>query len=84
MLDQEYKYITSTEGVRSGHPIIENTRIGVHDVVGLVLNGSSIDDAVRSFPSITRAQIYECMAYYEDHKAEMDLLVAQQMANTNV
>ena len=75
MIDQDYKYITSIEGLRSGLPIIENTRIGVHDVVGLVLNGSSVDDVVRSFPSLTRAQVYECMAHYEDNKAEMDYCI---------
>jgi hypothetical protein len=25
-------------------------------------------------------QMYECRAYYEDHRGEIDLLVAQQMA----
>ena len=80
MISQTYRYIISLPGVRSGHPIIEGTRIGVHDVLGVILNGSSIDEAVRSFPSLTRAQIYECLAYYEDHRAEMDNLVARQMA----
>lgn len=80
MLSQTYRYIISLPGVRSGHPIIEGTRIGVHDVLGLLLNGSSVDDASRSFPSLTRAQIYECLAYYEDHRAEIDSLVARQMA----
>ena len=51
--------------------------------VGLILTGSSIDDVVRSFPSLSRAQIYECMAYYEDHKSELDLQIAQQMAEAN-
>jgi len=78
-----YRYITSIEGIRSGRPIVEGTRIGVHDVAGMVQCGASIDDAVRSFPDLTRAQVYECMAYYEDHKAEMDLLIAQQMAGAD-
>ena len=83
MLRQAYRYITSVEGVRSGHAIVEGTRIGVHDVAGLVLNGETIDDVVRSFPALTRAQVYECMAYYEDHKDELDLLIARQMAGVD-
>jgi uncharacterized protein (DUF433 family) len=67
--------------LRSGNPIVEGTRIGVHDVVGLVLNGASVDDVVRSFPALTRAQVYECLAYYEDNKAEIEALVARQMAS---
>ena len=76
---QTYRYIANVKGVRSGRTVIEGTRIGVHDVIGLVLTGSTIDDVVRSFPALTKAHVYECLAYYEDHKAEIDLLVAEQM-----
>ena len=81
MLSQTYRYITCTEGVRSGRPAIEGTRIAVHDVVGLYVNGATVDDVVREFPSLTRAQVFECLAYYEDHKADIDLWVAEQMAD---
>ena len=30
-------------------------------------------------PNITRAQVFECLAYYEDHRGEIDLLVSRQM-----
>ena len=76
-----YRYITRQPGVRSGHAIIEGTRIGVHDVIGLLQNGETVDSIVtRCFPNITRAQVYECLAYYEDHRGEIDVLVARQMA----
>jgi uncharacterized protein (DUF433 family) len=67
-------------GVCQGRTIVEGTRIGVHDVVGLVVNGASVDDVLRSFPDLTRAQVYECLAFFEDHRAEIDALVAEQMA----
>ena len=38
-----------------------------------------MDDEVRSFPDLTRVQVYECLAYYEDHRAEIDALIARQM-----
>lgn len=60
--------------------IIEGTRIGVHDVVGLIVNGASVEDVCRSFPGVRRAQVYECLAYYEDHRPEIDSLVAEQMS----
>jgi uncharacterized protein (DUF433 family) len=75
-----YRYLVNLPNVRGGNAIIEGTRIGVHDVVGLIVNGSSVDDVVRSFPELTRAQVYECLAYYEDHRAEIDTLVARQMS----
>jgi uncharacterized protein (DUF433 family) len=76
-----YRYLTLQPGVRGGQAIIESTRIGVHDVIGLLQNGESVDSVVtRCFPNVTRAQVYECLAYYEDHRGEIDVLVARQMA----
>ena len=80
MTGAAYRYLTQIPGVRSGAVIIVGTRIGVHDVVGLIVNGVSVDDVVRSFPELTRAQVYECLAYYEDHREEIDWRVAEQMA----
>jgi uncharacterized protein (DUF433 family) len=75
-----YRYITRDPGVRSGQAIIEGTRIGVHDVIGLLQTGESVDSVISNcFPTLTRAQIYECLAYYEDHRGEIDVLVARQL-----
>ncbi len=76
-----YRYIVHSPGVRSGNAIAEDTRIGVHDVIGLLQNGETIDTLRDDcFPTLTKSQVYECIAYYEDHRGEIDLLVAQQMA----
>jgi uncharacterized protein (DUF433 family) len=78
----EYVYITRQNSVRGGNPIVVGTRIGVHDVVGLLQNGETVDSLVtQCFPHLTRAQVYECLAYYEDHRGEIDVLVARQMAD---
>ncbi len=71
-------------GVCAGRTIVEGTRIGVHDVIGLIVNGASVEQAQRSFPDLTRAQIYECLSYYEDHRTEIDALVAEQMSEPQV
>ena len=84
MLATEYAYITRLEGVRGGNPIVAGTRVGVHDVIGLLQNGETVDTIVsRCFPNLTRAQVYECLAYYEDHRGEIDVLVARQMSPEN-
>ena len=75
-----YRYLVNLPNVCTGRTIVEGTRVGVHDVVGLTVNGAGVDDVLRSFPNLTRAQVYECLAYYEDHRAEIDLMVAEQMA----
>jgi uncharacterized protein (DUF433 family) len=75
-----YRYLVRIPGVCQGRTIVEGTRIGVHDVVGLIVNGASTEDVLRSFPALSRAQVFECLAYYEDHRTEIDALVAEQMA----
>jgi uncharacterized protein (DUF433 family) len=42
-----------------------------------------VDEVVASFPRLTRAQVYECLAYYEDHREEIEPLVASQTADLN-
>ena len=76
---ETYRYIVRTPGVRGGHAHLEGTRIGVHDVVGLLQNGETVETVTRCLPGMTRARAYECLAYYEDHRGEVDVLVAQQM-----
>jgi uncharacterized protein (DUF433 family) len=80
MAATSYRYLVNLPSVCQGKTIVEGTRIGVHDVVGLILNGASVDDVCRSFPDLSRAQVYECLAYYEDHRTEIDALVAEQMS----
>jgi len=42
---------------------------------------STIDTLIADrFPNLTRAQVYECLAYFEDHRGEIDVLVARQMS----
>ena len=80
-VSETYRYIVSSAGVRSRNPIVKSTRIAVHDVIGLLQNGETVDTVkANCFPQLTRSQIYECLAYYEDHRGEIDLLVARQMA----
>lgn len=74
-------YIVRLEGIRDANAIIKGSRIGVHDVIGLLQNGETVDTIIpRCFPDLTRAQVYECLAYYADHRGEIDVLVARQMS----
>jgi len=80
-LPPEHVYIARLSNVRGGNPLVAGTRIGVHDVVALLQNGETVDSIItQSFPALTRAQVYACLTYYEDHRGEIDLLVARQMS----
>jgi len=78
---ETYRYLVRSTGVRCGNLIVVGTRIAVHDVIGLLQNGETVDTlTVNCFPNLTKSQVYECLAYYEDHRGEIDLLVARQMS----
>jgi uncharacterized protein (DUF433 family) len=84
MIERSYRYIVRTPGVRDGNARIEGTRVAVHDVIGLLQTGETVDSLIsRCSPDLTRAQVYECLAYYEDHRGEIDVLVARQMSSTD-
>src|SRR3990172_10166340 len=81
MIERSYRYIVRTPGVRGGNARIERTRVAVHDVIGLLQTGETVDSLIaRCSPDLTRAQVYECLAFYEDHRGEIDVLVARQMS----
>lgn len=77
---EAYRYIVKTPDICGGHARIQDTRICVHDVIGLLRNGETVDSVTRELPGLKRSQVYECLAYCEDHLAEIEYLVARQMA----
>ena len=49
-----------------------------------VQNCETVDTiATTCLPMLTKAQVYECLGQYEDHRGEIDLLVARQMADAS-
>lgn len=81
-ISESYRYIVRSTDVRGGNARVDGTRIAVHDVIGLLQNGETVESLVAtSLPMLTKAQVYECLAYYEDHRGEIDLLIARQMAH---
>lgn len=81
-MSESYRYIIRSVDVRGGNARVEGIRIAVHDVIGLLQNGESIESVTATcLPMLTKAQVYECLAYYEDYRGEVDLLVARQMAD---
>ena len=58
-------------------PCISGTRLRVQDVIALHQMGQSIGEIVENFPPHTPAEICAALAYYYDHKDEMDELIAE-------
>jgi uncharacterized protein (DUF433 family) len=73
-----HPHIVKVDGVCSGEAIIEGTRIAVRHVVGYYYSaGMSIEEIVAEWDYLTPAQVFSALAYYHDHKDEIDLLRQQ-------
>ncbi len=70
----EYAHIVRTPGVVGGEPRIADRRIRVRDIVAARdLRGHSPEEIAGSvYPDLTLAQVYAALAYYEDHRDEID------------
>jgi len=65
-------YIESTPGTRGGKPRISSTRITVGDIVLMHRRlGRALEEIAGTY-DLPLAAVYEAMAYYYDHKEEID------------
>jgi uncharacterized protein (DUF433 family) len=68
-----YAHIVKTPGVCGGRPRIDGHRIRVQDVaVAHVWQGMSAAEICRQYPGITAAEVHSALAYFYDHRAEIE------------
>ena len=66
-------HITSTPGVCGGKPCIAGTRISVLDIYAAhELGGLTPDEIVSQYPTISLADVHSALAYYYDHRNEIE------------
>ena len=71
-LDIEKQHVERTPGVCGGRPRIAGHRIRVQDIVIWTEQGQSPDEIVSDFPQLSLADVYAALAYYHDHREEID------------
>src|SRR5438445_13564778 len=70
----QYAYIVRTPGVVGGEARIAGHRIRVRDIVAARdLGGLTPEEIAASvYPELTLAEVYSALAYYEDHRGEIE------------
>lgn len=58
-----YERISIRPDVCHGQACIRGTRIPVHQIVGMLANGDTIDELLKDYPSIERADVLACLEY---------------------
>ena len=72
--------ILSDPGKRGGQPIIAGTNIRVSDLIASHLyRGQSPDELAVNF-ALNLGQVYAALAYYYDHKTDMDKIMQVEAA----
>lgn len=66
-------HIEASPEVCGGKPRIAGTRIRVQDIVAMhEWHGMSADEIVSGYPHVSLADVYAALAYYHDHRDEID------------
>jgi uncharacterized protein (DUF433 family) len=73
-IQTEYAHIVHTPGIVGGEARIDSHRIRVRDIVAARdIGGYAPEEIAASiYPGLTLAQVYAALAYYEDHRTEID------------
>jgi uncharacterized protein (DUF433 family) len=80
-MDVSTEHIEIVEGARGPKARIAGHRIRVIDVVIWHEKlGMSAEEIVKEYPTITRADVYAALAYYWDHRDEIERKMAEDDA----
>jgi uncharacterized protein (DUF433 family) len=58
-----HERISINPQIYHGQACIKGTRIPVHQIIGMMANGDTIDDLLKAYPSIQREDILACLEY---------------------
>jgi uncharacterized protein (DUF433 family) len=71
-----FEYVVKKPDYCGGKAAIGATRVRVNNVVFLHKEGKTIDEIAEQYPDLIYAQIYAALAYYHDHKDEIEAELA--------
>lgn len=86
-MDTISKHVDATPGICSGRPRVAGTRIRVANIAIWTEEGMSPDEIVASYPQLTLADVHAALAYYHDHRADVDTQIREDerfVADTKV
>jgi len=70
MMTDRSKYISIDPDICHGQACTKGTRIPVHQVLGMLANGDTIEDLLEAYPSLSRESILACLDYAASLAAE--------------
>jgi uncharacterized protein (DUF433 family) len=77
-----HSHIAIKKGVCGGHPSIKGTRVSVANIAGFYLMGFGPEEIQRELPHLTLAQVYDAIAYFLDHREDINLQLQKDLEET--
>jgi uncharacterized protein (DUF433 family) len=77
---QQNSHIELRSGIRGERPFVAGHRVRVQDIVLWNEEGLSPDEIVSRVPTISLADVHAALAYYFDHRAEIDRQIEEDNA----
>ncbi len=68
----DYRNIERDPARCGGQAVVANTRIRVAIILGASRAGMSVEEIVENFPPLRTADVYDALAYAEDHSEEIE------------
>jgi uncharacterized protein (DUF433 family) len=70
-----YPHIVKVTGLCGGQAVVEDTRIAVWQIVNYYYRvGMTVEDILSEWDYLKPAQVFSALAYYHDHRVEIDTL----------
>lgn len=58
-----FERISIDPNICHGQACVKGTRIPVHQIVGMLANGDTVEDLLSEYPSLSREDIFTCLIY---------------------
>jgi len=76
-----YERISFDPKVCHGQACIKGTRIPVHQIVGMLANGDTIEDLLKDYPSLKREDVFGCLDYVASLAEEQITPIEEPVTN---
>lgn len=72
IVSTQHAYVTTSEVILGGEPIIRGTRTPVRAIVELYRLGISPEEVPSHLPHLNLAQVFDALSFYSDHQDEIN------------
>jgi uncharacterized protein (DUF433 family) len=74
--------IAINKTICGGSPVIKGTRVSVANIAGFYLMGFGPEEIQKELQHPTLAQVYDAIANFLDHRAEINRLIQKELEET--